>query len=149
MPSRKQRRRRQKDRRHEYEYVYVDESGTEVEVEGEEPADARANGAKAAEPRRTSAKPSKGGKQKQRPQATGGRVVQPPSWERVVKRTAIFIPIMFLAIYMLERDIGLAAQVLVTGQMLIIFIPFSYLMDRMMYRRYLRQTGQEPAKPGR
>jgi hypothetical protein len=26
------------------------------------------------------------------------------------------------------------------------FIPFSYLMDRMMYRTYLRRTGQEPPR---
>ena len=76
--------------------------------------------------------------------------MQPPSWERVLKRTAIFVPIMFLAIWMLERGIGLTAQLLVTAQMLVIFVPFSYLMDRMMYRRYLRQTGAEPpAKPSR
>lgn len=147
MPSKKQRRRREKDRRHDYEYVYVDESGTEVEVEEAEPAETRKNGAKGAEPLRASAKPSKGGKQQ--PRSTGGRVVQPPSWERVIKRTAIFVPIMFVAIYMLERDIGITAQLLVTAQMLLIFVPFSYLMDRMMYRRHLRQTGQEPAKSSR
>ena len=145
MPSRKQRRRRQKDRRHEYEYVYVDESGTEVEVEDPEPAETKKNGAKGAAPR-PRPKQSKG---KQQPRNTGGRVVQPPSWERVIKRTAIFIPIMFLAIYMLERGIGLTAQLVVTAQMLLIFIPFSYVMDRCMYKRYLRQTGQEPVKPSR
>ena len=146
MPSKKQRRRREKDRRHEYEYVYVDESGTEVEVDEAEPAETRKNGAKGAEPRPPRAKQSKA---KQQPRTTGGRVVQPPSWERVIKRTAIFVPIMFLAIYMLERDIGMTAQLIVTAQMLLIFVPFSYLMDRMMYRRHLRQTGQEPIKPNR
>ena len=28
--------------------------------------------------------------------------------------------------------------------LLVLFVPFSYLIDRMMYRRYLRQIGEEP-----
>ena len=33
-----------------------------------------------------------------------------------------------------------------TAVLMAFFIPFSYLMDRMMYRTYLRRTGQEPPR---
>jgi len=43
----------------------------------------------------------------------------------------------------------LQAKVIETLWLMLLFIPFSYLIDRMMYRRYLRQTGQEPPKAQR
>ena len=85
MPSKKQRRRREKSLRHEYEYVLLDEEGNELPVEPTElkkketPTKAR-SGARAARP---------------------GRTVQPPSWQRVAKRGAIFAPVMFLMVTIL------------------------------------------------
>jgi uncharacterized PurR-regulated membrane protein YhhQ (DUF165 family) len=59
----------------------------------------------------------------------------------VGKRAAIFGPIMFVTIAFLNRGAALATQLLITVQMLVLFMPFSYLVDRMMYRRSLRQGG--------
>jgi hypothetical protein len=136
MPSRKQRRRRQKERRHEYEYVYVDERGQELPVEEPEPAAAAKNGAGTA---RTRVRTETGAR------TSAARKIDPPSWRRVAKRTLIFAPIMFLTIALIDRGLSLAGQVLVTLQMLVLFVPFSYLMDRLLYRRYVRQTSGTPA----
>jgi hypothetical protein len=147
MPTRKQRRRRQKDRRHEYEYVYVDDEGREVEVDPAELEVATADEPQKkpkpeqkASARRNGAKPKSSG-------ATGARRVPPPSWPRVLKRGAIFAPFMLFATYLLGRGLTWEARFLQTLWLLILFIPFSYLIDRMMYRRYLRQTGESPPNP--
>jgi hypothetical protein len=144
MPSKKQRRRRAKERRHEYEYVYVDDEGHEVEID---PAEAPAAASK--DPKK--AAPAKAGSKKVGAKPAGGSVrpVPAPNWRRVLKRGAIFAPFMFLAIYLLGRKLSLQAKVIETLWLMILFIPFSYLIDRMMYRRYLRQTGQEPARTQR
>jgi hypothetical protein len=137
MPSRKQRRRRVKERRHEYEYVYVDDEGRELAPEDVEPEEeppprrAPADG----KPRQKASKAPAGGR------AVSSRQPQPPSWRRIGKRALIFGPFMFLTIMLLERNAGLATQLFITSQMMLLFIPFSYLMDRMLYRRFLRQAG--------
>src|SRR6266567_9242753 len=139
MPSRKQRRRRAKERRHEYEIVYVDEEGQEVEPPPEEvaPRAVRDNGKPATKP-----KPKSGAK-KGAAKAGAGRPVPAPSWQRVAKRASIFAPFMFVTLYLLTgTKHGLAPVVIQTVWLLLLFVPFSYLVDRMMYRRYLRQTGQ-------
>jgi hypothetical protein len=147
MPSRKQRRRRQKDRRHDYEYVYVDEEGHELELEEVEPDVAQQNGAArkrdAGQQRDSGSKPRRAGAA----QTRGGKTIQRPTWSRVLKRAGLFAPLMFAFIYLLDRDIGLAAVLLVTAQMLVIFLPLSYLMDRMLYRRSQRQA--EASQPQR
>jgi hypothetical protein len=144
MSSRKQRRRRAKERRHEYEIVYVDEEGREVDPPPEEVEQrtARDNGKPAAKPTSKPAGTKKGGK------AGAVRSVPPPSWQRVAKRGAIFAPFMFITLYLLTgTKNGFAPIVLQTVWLLLLFIPFSYLIDRMMYRRYLRQTGQLKEEP--
>jgi hypothetical protein len=139
MPSRKQRRRRAKERRHEYEYVYVDGEGREVEVDEAElerdstsakpkTAAARANGRGSAAPARSS-----------------GRKVDPPSWTRALKRSLIFAPFMFVTLYFLDQSASVAVRVLVTLQMLVFFVPFTYLVDRMMFRRFGRRGAGAPA----
>jgi len=122
VPSRKQRRRRAKERRHEYEFVYVDEEGREVEVD--EPAEQRkkANGRP---PRKTRA----------------GRVVEPASWSRVGRRALIFAPLMFITIRLLEKKEALTASIARTVFLLALFLPFSYVMDSMLYRSHLKRTG--------
>jgi hypothetical protein len=149
MPSRKQRRRREKERRHEYEYVYVDDEGHEVdasEVEHEEeeerPAKRSRNGA-AATKATPKTSPTKKGSTKAKA-ASNVRPVPPPSWRRVAKRGLIFAPFMLLAITLLGRGLSWPARILETVWLLVLFVPFSYLIDRMMYRRYLRQIGEEP-----
>jgi hypothetical protein len=147
MPSRKQRRRREKDRRHDYEYVYVDDEGheldpSEVDVDEDKPAKSARNGEALtkAKPKATTAKKASS-KANANPNV---RPVPPPSIRRVAKRGLIFAPFMLLAITLLGRGLTWPARILETVWLLVLFVPFSYLIDRMMYRRYLRQIGQEP-----
>jgi hypothetical protein len=132
VPSRKQRRRRQKERRHEYEYVYVDEEGREVEApEEEEQQSTAARGQKGAG--RTAARP-----------ARAARRVDPPSWSRVGKRALFLGPVMFILINLVGRDLSLAQRVYQAVLLLALFLPFSYFMDSIMYRSYLKRTGAAP-----
>ena len=125
MPSRKQRRRREKDRRHEYEFVYVDEEGREVEV------------AEAAEEQKKNNK-------RPAPTTRSGRKIEPASWKRVGRRALIFAPLMFLTIRLLERKEPIGASLVRTVVLLALFLPFSYVMDSMLYRSHLRRTGAKP-----
>jgi hypothetical protein len=125
VPTRKQRRRRAKERRHEYEYVYVDDEGREVEVEPEE--------SKA--PERKDRRPARAG--------AARRVIEPPSWRRVGRRALIFGPLMFITIRLLERGEPFAASLLRTIFLLLIFLPFSYVMDAVMYRTYQRRMSRD------
>jgi hypothetical protein len=133
MPTRKQRRRRQKDLRHEYEYVYVDDDGREVEVDPAEEASGRRNGDRDAK-----TKPAKGRDGKP------VREVQPPSWNRVLKRVALIAPLLFLAFSALNHQQSLLEKLAITAGYTAIFIPFMYLMDRALYRAYLKRIGQAP-----
>src|SRR5690349_3807515 len=120
MPSRKQRRRREKERRHEYEYVYVDADGREVDADRDdaEPAKAVAK----TEPKRTNGKPAAASRR-----AAPRRQVEPPSWRRSIRRASIFAPFMFVTLFLLDRGASTAVKLLVTAQMLVFFIPFTYL----------------------
>jgi len=144
MPTRKQRRRRQKEKRHEYEYVYVDAEGHEVDVDEDdlEPKGSRRNGArdtKAKAPARKNGKPAK-----------PGRVVQPPSWTRVARRALIFGPLIFVAFSVLNKSQPVLGRLAVAAVYTAFFIPFMYLMDRQLYRSYLRRTCQRaPRATGR
>ena len=135
MASKKQRRRRQKERRHEYEFVYVDDEGHEVEVddtglERSEKQNSRRNGAKAARKPQDPKRPV--------------RKIDPPSWKRVTKRALFFGPLIFLAFSVLNSKQPVATRLLLAILYTGFFIPFMYLMDRAMYRTYLRRTGQAP-----
>jgi hypothetical protein len=135
MPTRKQRRRREKGRRHEYEYVYVDEEGREVELAPEE------NGA--------APKAARGGSaQKTGRTRTGGREIPPPSWRRVAKRALIFAPLMFITVHFLAgRELDTQQEILQTAFLLLIFLPFSYVLDSMTYRMYRRRLERDASGP--
>jgi hypothetical protein len=120
MPSRKQRRRRAKAKRHEWEEVWVDEEGNEVEAPPEADREAPSRNGK-----RTAQEPVR---------QRGGRRVQPPSWQRVAKRGLIFAPLMFLTVTFLSGDLTVAQRIVNTVFLLAFFLPFSYLMDTLMYR---------------
>ncbi len=130
MPSRKQRRRRAKERRHDYEYVYVDEEGQEVEVD---PAEFEAEAGRRAETR------------PRKPAAAGVRTIQPASWRRVARRGLLLSPLMFLTIHFFARLPSITSEIFQTAFLMAFFLPFSYMMDSLMYRRYMKRTGQEPA----
>jgi hypothetical protein len=135
MPTRKQRRRRSKELRHDYEYVYVDDDGREVEVD---PAELE------------QAKPGRNGKReaKAAPAKAKGRngkavrEVPAPSWKRVLKRVAFIAPLLFLAFSALNHHQSLVSRLAITAVYTGFFAPFMYLMDRAMYRSYLKRTGQ-------
>jgi hypothetical protein len=137
MPTRKQRRRRQKELRHEYEYVYVDPEGHEVESEDAETEsspkrDARRNGK--GDPARAKAATN-------RPV----RKIDPPSWRRTLKRAALFAPVIFIAFSVLNHQ-SLPTKLALTAAYTAFFIPFMYMLDRAMYRAYLRRTGNAPPR---
>ena len=146
MPTRKQRRRRQKGRRHEYEYVYVDDEGHEVEVDEPEPSDAKTD-RPAATGKRPAAKASAKGTAKAPAGRGAPRKIDPPSWQKVFRRAAIFAPIMVVVVYLLRPKgasaLGIAVQVAV---LLLFFLPFSYFMDSYMYRNYRKRIG-DPLPP--
>ena len=121
MPTRKQRRRRAKELRHEY--VWEDAEGNELEPE-ELPA-------------RKGASPSS-----QRAPARPAREPQPPSWRRTLKRGIVFAPVMLVVVMLLSNDLTLAEQVTQASIIVGIFIPFSYLLDGMLWRTYKRREAR-------
>jgi hypothetical protein len=134
VPTRKQRRRRLKDLRHEWEEVYVDSEGRELppeEVEEIVPARAKAD--------RKPKPAAKGGRQSGQRQPRG---VQPASWRRVFKRAALFAPLMYVFIALLDRENSALVNLAVTAQLLLVFIPFSYLMDRLTYRLWQKRQAK-------
>ena len=46
---------------------------------------------------------------------------------------------MFITIRILERDEAIVASVFRTAFLLLIFLPFSYVMDAVLYRSYQRR----------
>jgi hypothetical protein len=141
MATKKQRRRRSKERRHEWEYVYVDDEGHEVEVD--EPQEGRTRkGAQKTQTKGAGARQAKG---------RGGRTVEPPSWRRALRRGAIFAPLMLVVVYFLQKkgDKSIPAALVQTAILLAFFVPFSYLMDTMMYRAFRRRLERGGAEPKR
>ena len=117
MATKKQRRRRAKEHRHDY--VWVDDEGNEVDPEG------------------TSTE-----KRTQRT-STSRRDPQAPSWQRTLKRGAIFAPIMFGTVLLLSPDQPMATKITQTLLIVAIFIPFSYFLDRFFYRSAQRRAARQ------
>jgi hypothetical protein len=132
MPTRKQRRRNQKARRHEYEYVYVDDEGNEVAVEPEE--------LRTEKDARRESKPKKAATA--RPQARGGRTIEPPSWRKSARRALIFGPLLVVAMMFFNRNLTLAQQLFPAVFLIAFFIPFSYFTDSFAYRMYQRRLAR-------
>ena len=134
MATQKQRRRRAKEHRHEYDFVYVDPDGNEVEVEDDADPKARTSPAKSA------ARGTGKGKQ---PRGRAGRATQPPSWKRVLKRGAIFAPIFLATVILLGGDkMTYTGAVVQTVLLIAVFIPFSYFMDRVVWRQYQKRVAK-------
>jgi hypothetical protein len=123
MPSRKQRRRREKLQRHEWEYVLETEEGEEIPVKSPRPRRADED-----DPAR-----------RRRPVDRGGRVAQKPSFQRVMKRTAIFAPLLFVVIWITGPNLTIVQKVAQTALLITFFIPFSYLVDVLVYRALMRR----------
>lgn len=133
MATQKQRRKRAKEKRHAYDLVEIDSEGNETilsasELKTETPAKPRPKNADA-----------RGGS-KARP-ARG--TPQPPTWGRVLKRGAIFAPIFLATVMLLGRGrISTAGAVVQTAFLLAIFVPFSYFMDRLVWRSHEKRIAK-------
>ena len=133
MPSKKQRRRREKLQRHEYEYVIETEDGEVIPIEGpaenERPPDKR------------------GAKSAARPVQRGGRQVPKPSLGRVARRTAIFAPLIIIIVWVFsDASVGTAARIINAVALIAFFIPFSYLVDMLMYRVYSKRQQRSSSR---
>ena len=133
MASQKQRRRRAKEKRHEYELVEIDAEGNETvltasELKSESP------------PQSTTKKsqPKVGAKPR-----SGRGTPQPPSWPRVLKRGAIFAPIFLATVLLLAGSrLSFAGAIVQTLFLLAVFVPFSYFMDRLVWRSYEKRQAR-------
>jgi hypothetical protein len=132
MPSRKQRRRREKLKRHEYEYVIETETGEEIPVES----------ARELEERK---KDGRAGAQRKGPVDRRGRPVQEPSLRRVLRRGAIFAPVIAVLIYLTtpEEDRTVVAIAFNVVLLLAFFLPFSYMVDVFVYRMLMKRHRRE------
>jgi hypothetical protein len=141
MATQKQRRRRAKEKRHDYELVYIDEDGVEQPVEREEPRKPTGKGAKGA--KASSSNKAKSGSSGSRQR----KLAQPPSWPKVLKRGAIFAPVFFAVVILLSGK-GLTAAsarsaIIQTVLLIAVFIPFSYFMDRVVWRQQQKRLGRD------
>jgi hypothetical protein len=141
MATQKQRRRRAKEKRHDYDLVYIDEDGVEQPVEREEPRKPTGKGSKGS--RTSSSTKAKTG-------SAGGRqrkVAQPPSWPKVLKRGAIFAPVFFATVILLSGKgftvASARSAILQTVLLIAVFIPFSYFMDRVVWRQQQKRLGRD------
>jgi hypothetical protein len=125
MASKKQRRRRAKEQRHDY--VWVDDEGNELDPE-DVPDDKTPGPAR---------------------QARGQRRTQAPSWTRTLKRALIFAPIMFGTVLLLSPHLSTTTKITQTLLIVAIFVPFSYLVDRFLYRSFLRREARAQQPAGR
>ncbi len=141
MATQKQRRKRAKEKRHAYDLVEIDAEGNETVLTATDlKAETSANPA----PGRNEGKGSKGSKGR----AARGSA-QPPTWGRVAKRGAIFAPIFLATVMLLGRGrLTLAGAVVQTIFLLAIFVPFSYFMDRLVWRSHEKRL-QKTKSAGR
>jgi hypothetical protein len=132
MPTRKQRRRRDKTFRHEYDLVVYDEEGNEVTVA-------------APELRKEKEKDSP---KRNAPQKRGGRTarpireVEPASWRRALRRGGLMGGVMMLIVLFFFQDMPLASRIGLGVIYAAAFVPFTYWIDRIAYRNYLRRSGK-------
>lgn len=137
MPSRKQRRRREKLQRHEYEYVLETDEGEEV-IESPRAVESAA-------PRN-----GKPGKEPVGPLDRHGKPIPKPSLQRVLRRTAIFAPLIALVIYFTGQDLTVAGLILNVALLLAFFMPLSYVVDivvyRLLWRRYEKERAAKRAR---
>jgi hypothetical protein len=124
VPSRKQRRRREKTFRHEYEYVLTDDEGNEVEVDPTEMRKER-DGPKV--------------KAKAAPAKRPVREVPPASWRRAVRRGGLMGALLLVVMSTLFK-----APLVIAVLYAAMLIPFTYAIDRISYRTYLRRSGKSP-----
>jgi hypothetical protein len=137
MATQKQRRRRAKEKRHEYDLVEIDSEGNETVLTASE--------LKTEAPTKSPAKKSQ--PKDAAKQRSGRGTPQPPSWGRVAKRGAIFAPIFLATVLLLAGNrLTFAGAVVQTLFLLAIFVPFSYFMDRLVWRSHEKRQARNASK---
>jgi hypothetical protein len=134
--TRKQRARRAKTFRHEYGFVVEDEEGNEVEVSG-----AEVRGKSKPDAKQASSKPAS------KPTAKSGglREPSPPSWNRAIRRGGIWGIGMVALCVVLLRSAPVYDRVLIGLVYAAMFIPVTYWVDGMVYKRWQRRKPGGPA----
>lgn len=138
MANQKQRRRRAKEKRHAYELVEIDEEGNETVL--------------SARALKSESSPKAAGKQQSKAResgpARGGRgAPQPPTWTRVLKRGALFAPIFLATVLLLGGGrLTFMGAVVQTIFLLAVFVPFSYLMDRLVWRSQQKRLAKNAGR---
>lgn len=133
MATRKQRQRRAKTFRHETYLASYDEEGNEIEV-------------KASELRAKKDKPDKA---KSTASASSGkgrttratRAPSPPSWRRSLRRGGLWGSATVVASVLLLRSASVPARIVIGVFYAALFIPMTYWLDGMVYRKYLKRQG--------
>lgn len=136
MANQKQRRKRAKEKRHAYDLVEIDSEGNETVLNAsslkaeDAPREAKRDRARRAVP----AKRGRGGP-------------QPPTWPRVLKRGAIFAPIFLATVLLLGGGrLTLAGAIVQTFFLLAVFVPFSYFMDRLVWRSHQKRLAKSTGR---
>jgi hypothetical protein len=137
MATQKQRRRRAKEKRHAYDLVEIDAEGNETVLNSSE--------LKSEAAPKSPARKSDGGTSAKRKPVRG--TPQPPSWRRVLKRGALFAPIFLATVMLLAGDrLSFAGAVVQTLFLLAVFVPFSYFMDRLVWRAAEKRRLKDTAR---
>ena len=139
MPTRKQKRRELKTKRHVYETVWLDEEGNELDQAPPELLEAEEKKKEKAAAKATTA-------QQKQPQRGARREPPPPSWNRAMKRGGLLGLVVFALFGLTSK--GKYVQVLPLAVIYtLLFIPFTYWIDRFAYKRYQARTAAGPATP--
>jgi hypothetical protein len=129
MATRKQRARRAKTFRHDYALVDTDEEGNEVELKASELRAKKQDGTK---PR---AKPGA-----KAPSASRlSKEPPPPSWERALKRGALWGVPMVAVMFFVLKSSPVQTRILIGLIYAVMFVPLTYWLDGIVYRRWERR----------
>ncbi|MCY4086991.1 MAG: hypothetical protein OXG37_08975 [Actinomycetia bacterium] len=128
MATKKQRRRRAKIKRHQWEYVETTEEGEEVVLDS---------------PREQRRRDGDDKKDATQMVDRRGRPIQKPSLQRVLKRGAIFGPLLFILVFITAGELSTTQKILQSVFLVAIFLPFSYFMDVMLYRFLTRRQQRQ------
>jgi hypothetical protein len=131
MATRKQRARRAKTFRHDYALVDYDEEGNEIEIKA---AELRAKKESPEKPKPAQARSGRGAM----------REPQPPSWERALKRGGLWGGVIIVLSLVLLKGASVPSRVLIGALYAAMFIPFSYWLDGVVYRRWEKKRADGP-----
>lgn len=138
MATRKQRARRAKTFRHNYALVDTDEEGNEIELKASELRAAKQDATKG------KAKPGA----KRSPARGATKDPQPPSWERALRRGALWAVPMVAVMFFFLKNNPIQTRILIGLVYAVMFVPLTYWLDGIVYRKWERRQGS-PTRPGK